>query len=149
MYTIIIEQKTLNSRKGQRTNQKYRNLVGSDRQMQRLEETDLRKGKQMPALSSCVVLTCLSPRARAQSRSSFVIVFQVRRFRLSLLPSHPLTRVHWKCDCTPLSSQPLCQYSLDGCFTSVEYSSVVFCACYFVTALGVVLEQSSLSVPLH
>ena len=32
-----------NSRKGQRTNQKYRNLVGSDQQMQRLEETEPRK----------------------------------------------------------------------------------------------------------
>ena len=30
----------LNSRNGQRTNQKYRNLIGSDQQMQRLEETD-------------------------------------------------------------------------------------------------------------
>ena len=30
-------------RKGQRTNQKYRNLVGSDQQMQKLEETELRK----------------------------------------------------------------------------------------------------------
>ena len=35
--------KTFNSRKGQRTNQKHRNLVGSDQQMQRLEETELRK----------------------------------------------------------------------------------------------------------
>ena len=34
---------TLNYRKGQRTNQKYRNLVESDQQMQRLEETELRK----------------------------------------------------------------------------------------------------------
>ena len=34
---------TLNSTKGQRTNQKYRNLVGSDRQMQKLEETELRE----------------------------------------------------------------------------------------------------------
>ena len=31
------------SRKGQRTSQKYRNLVGSDQQMQRLEKTELRK----------------------------------------------------------------------------------------------------------
>ena len=31
-----IAQKNFNSRKGQRTNQKYRNLVGSDQQMQRL-----------------------------------------------------------------------------------------------------------------
>ena len=30
-------------RKGKRTNQKYRNLAGSDQQMQRLEETELRK----------------------------------------------------------------------------------------------------------
>ena len=35
--------KTFNSRKSQTTNQKYRNLVGSDQQMQRLEETELRK----------------------------------------------------------------------------------------------------------
>ena len=34
---------TLNSRKGQRTNQKYRNLVGSDQQIQGIEETELRK----------------------------------------------------------------------------------------------------------
>ena len=32
-----------NSRKGQRTNQKYRNLVGSYQQMQRFEKTELRK----------------------------------------------------------------------------------------------------------
>ena len=38
------EQITLNSRKDQRTNQKYRNLVGSDQQMQRLEEIAPRKG---------------------------------------------------------------------------------------------------------
>ena len=31
--SILYEQKTLNSRKGQRTNQKYRNLVGSDQQI--------------------------------------------------------------------------------------------------------------------
>ena len=30
-------------RKGQRTNQKYRSLVGSDQQMQKLEESELRK----------------------------------------------------------------------------------------------------------
>ena len=30
-------------RKGQRTNQKYRDLVGSDQQMQKLEKTELRK----------------------------------------------------------------------------------------------------------
>ena len=30
-------------RKGERTNQKYRKLVGSDQQMQKLEETELRK----------------------------------------------------------------------------------------------------------
>ena len=34
---------TSNSRKGQRTSQKYRNLVGSDQQVQRLEKTKLRK----------------------------------------------------------------------------------------------------------
>ena len=33
----------INSTKGQRTNQKYRNLGGSEQQMQRLEETELRK----------------------------------------------------------------------------------------------------------
>ena len=37
------KQKPFNSRNGQRTNQKYRNLVGSDQQMQRFEETELRK----------------------------------------------------------------------------------------------------------
>ena len=40
---IKIFENTFNSREGQRTNQKYRNLVGSDQQMQRLEETGLRK----------------------------------------------------------------------------------------------------------
>ena len=34
-------------RKGQRTNQKYRNLGGSDQQMQKLEETELRKADRM------------------------------------------------------------------------------------------------------
>ena len=40
-----MNKKTFNSRKGQRTNQKYRNLVGSDQQMQKLEETELRKAE--------------------------------------------------------------------------------------------------------
>ena len=31
---FIVHIKTFNSREGQRTNQKYRNLVGSDQQMQ-------------------------------------------------------------------------------------------------------------------
>ena len=34
---VFQAKKTLNSGKGQQTNQKYRNLVNSDRQMQRLE----------------------------------------------------------------------------------------------------------------
>ena len=41
--SFLMNKKTFNSRKGQRTNQKYRNLVGSDQQMQRLEKTELRK----------------------------------------------------------------------------------------------------------
>ena len=40
---IFSDQKPLHSRKGQWTNQKYQNLVGCDQQMQRLEETELRK----------------------------------------------------------------------------------------------------------
>ena len=36
MAKIVLLRKIFNSRKGQRTNQKYRNLVGSDQQMQRL-----------------------------------------------------------------------------------------------------------------
>ena len=39
----ILKKNPFNSREGQRTNQKYRNLVGFDQQMQRLEETELRK----------------------------------------------------------------------------------------------------------
>ena len=35
---------TLNSRKAQRTNQKHRNLLGSDQQMRRLEEAEFREG---------------------------------------------------------------------------------------------------------
>ena len=35
--------RSLNSRKGQRTNQKYRTLRGSDQKTQRLEETELKK----------------------------------------------------------------------------------------------------------
>ena len=40
---IRILMNTVNSRKGQRTNHKYWKLVGSDQQMQRLKETELRK----------------------------------------------------------------------------------------------------------
>ena len=36
----MVNYNMLNSRKGQRTNQKYRNLIGSYQQMQRLAETD-------------------------------------------------------------------------------------------------------------
>ena len=36
MAKIVLLRTIFNSRKGQRTNQKYRNLVGSDQQMQRL-----------------------------------------------------------------------------------------------------------------
>ena len=43
MLFTLWPKKTLNSREGQRTNLKYRNLVGSDQQMRRLEETELRK----------------------------------------------------------------------------------------------------------
>ena len=35
-FIFVMNEKTFNSRKGQRTNQKYRNLVGSDQQMRRL-----------------------------------------------------------------------------------------------------------------
>ena len=38
---------TFNSRKGQQTKQKYRNLVGSNQHMQWLEETELRKADRM------------------------------------------------------------------------------------------------------
>ena len=36
-----------NARKGQGTNQEYRNLVGSGQQMQRLKEAELRKANRM------------------------------------------------------------------------------------------------------
>ena len=52
-----IEQNIFNSRKGQRTNQKYRNLVGSDQQMQRLEETELRKADRTVGVQQ--ILQCL------------------------------------------------------------------------------------------
>ena len=38
-----MKKRTLSSGKGQQTNQKYRNQVGCDQQMQRLEETVRRK----------------------------------------------------------------------------------------------------------
>ena len=41
----IWTKKTFNSRKGQRTNQKHRELVWSDQQTQRCEETELRKAE--------------------------------------------------------------------------------------------------------
>ena len=37
-------------RKGQRTNEKYRNLVGSDEKLQKLEKTELRKADRTVAL---------------------------------------------------------------------------------------------------
>ena len=43
LLTYIEHFKLKKVRKGQRTNQKYRNLVGSEQQMQKLEETELRK----------------------------------------------------------------------------------------------------------
>ena len=48
---IVDEQKTLNSRKDLRTNQKCRKLVGSDQQMQRLKETKLREADRTGWLS--------------------------------------------------------------------------------------------------
>ena len=39
----LLTKKKLNSRKGQRKNQKYRSLIASGQEMQRLEETGLRK----------------------------------------------------------------------------------------------------------
>ena len=44
---------------GQRTNQKYRNLVGSDQQMQRLEETELRKADRTVRVS-CNIISNIS-----------------------------------------------------------------------------------------
>ena len=44
----------LNFRKDQRTNQKYRNMVESDQQMQRLEETELRKADRTVTSWHCV-----------------------------------------------------------------------------------------------
>ena len=43
LYKHYVRRIILNSRKGQRTNQKYQNLVCSDQQMQRLEQTELGK----------------------------------------------------------------------------------------------------------
>ena len=40
---LCFEQKTLNSRKGQRANQKYRNLVGSDQQIKGLKKLKTEK----------------------------------------------------------------------------------------------------------
>ena len=56
-FNTAIEQNIFNSRKGQRTNQKYRNLVGSDQQMQRLEETELRKADRTVGVQQ--ILQCL------------------------------------------------------------------------------------------
>ena len=50
----IVDKKTSNSRKGQRTSQKYRNLVGSDQQMQRLEETELTKADRAIGVNCCI-----------------------------------------------------------------------------------------------
>ena len=51
-----MDKKTLNSREGQRTNQKYRTLVGSDQQMQRLDETDLRKAD-LTVVVNCYIIS--------------------------------------------------------------------------------------------
>ena len=56
-FNTAIEQNIFNSRKGQRTNQKYRNLVGSDQQMQGLEETELRKADRTVGVQQ--ILQCL------------------------------------------------------------------------------------------
>ena len=53
------EQKPLNFRKGQRTNQKNRNLVSSDQQMQRLEGTELRKADRTVGVK-CYIFANLS-----------------------------------------------------------------------------------------
>ena len=51
---------SFNSRKGQRTNQKYRNLVGSDQQIQRLdEETELRKADRTAGVN-CYIFSNIS-----------------------------------------------------------------------------------------
>ena len=57
------EQKPLNFRKGQRTNQKNRNLVSSDQQMQRLEGTELRKADRTVGVK-CYIFANLSSAVR-------------------------------------------------------------------------------------
>ena len=46
-------------RKGQRTNQKYRNLVGSDQQMQKLEESELGKADRTVGVN-CNILVLIN-----------------------------------------------------------------------------------------
>ena len=54
-----------NSRNGQRTSQKYRrNLVGSDQQMHRLEETELRKADRTVGVNCFIFSNISSGKAR-------------------------------------------------------------------------------------
>ena len=51
-------------RKGQRTNQKYRNLAGSDQQMQKLEKTELGKNDRTVGVNYCIFSNISSGTAR-------------------------------------------------------------------------------------
>ena len=55
--------KKTKTKKGQRTNQKYRKLVGSDQQMQRLEETELRKADRTVGVKCYIFSNILSGKA--------------------------------------------------------------------------------------
>ena len=66
---------TLNFRKGQRTNQKYPNLLGSDQQMQRLEETELRKADRTVGVN-CYIF---SPIFRHAQPDFFRVCLQLRK----------------------------------------------------------------------
>ena len=67
-----VDKETFNSRKGQRTNQKYRDLVGYDQQMQRLEETELRKADRTVGVN-CIYITVHPNRTVNLSEFSFYI----------------------------------------------------------------------------
>ena len=75
----------LNSRKSQWTSQKYRNLVGSDQQMQRLEETELRKADRKVGFN-CYIF----------SNISSGIFLQGMSFMSFLSYKHSLKKKFWK-----------------------------------------------------
>ena len=80
MLYILEHFKLYKVRKGQRTNQKYRNLIGSDQQMQKLEETELRKADRTVGVN-CNIFSNISSGTAWLLQGIFLLIQATSEFK--------------------------------------------------------------------